>query len=465
MQPIPVGGPVRAICPSDDRRCGRGPGRRCLLEFQLAAPAPTTAPRRRGRSAASPGPAPRRPTFRSRTSPSTRPRRRPRPAARSTGRTTTRPPTPSRSTIRPSRAAATSMAAEEFSATFAKAGSFAYHCNIHSNMKGTVTVSLARRPGADASFRCLVSGTGRPRSTRNRGARPRSRGGCRRVDGDLPRAARAFWDRMTFTGHRPGRARAAHEPPARAVARIRPRDVPLGLGAGRTALRHVRRRRPVRAAVRARRRPRDPRASTRCGRCGRASEIAARLAFVIGPAEELFWRGIVQEALMRRFGRWPGAALAAMAYGGVHAGDRATSRSSGRPAWRARNGARSMRPACRSARSSSATSPGTSGSSSSSRPARPSCNQTWPPRTVLTVMDDRLPAPLAADLDGCLRRPSCATHQDRLYSLALRYVGNAADAEELTQDTFVRAYRALDGLRRASGSSTSTCAPGSPRSC
>ncbi len=48
------------------------------------------------------------------------------------------------------------------------------------------------------------------------------------------------------------------------------------------------------------------------------AEIATRLALVIGPAEELFWRGLVQEALMRRFGRWPGAALAAAAYGGVH---------------------------------------------------------------------------------------------------------------------------------------------------
>jgi membrane protease YdiL (CAAX protease family) len=47
-------------------------------------------------------------------------------------------------------------------------------------------------------------------------------------------------------------------------------------------------------------------------------EIATRLATVIGPAEELFWRGLVQAALMRRFGRWRGAAIAAGAYGGVH---------------------------------------------------------------------------------------------------------------------------------------------------
>ena len=47
-------------------------------------------------------------------------------------------------------------------------------------------------------------------------------------------------------------------------------------------------------------------------------EIATRLALIVGPAEELFWRGLVQESLMARFGRWPGAALAAAAYGGVH---------------------------------------------------------------------------------------------------------------------------------------------------
>jgi membrane protease YdiL (CAAX protease family) len=47
-------------------------------------------------------------------------------------------------------------------------------------------------------------------------------------------------------------------------------------------------------------------------------EIAARLAFVIGPAEELFWRGFVQRRLQERTGRWKGAAVAAFAYGGAH---------------------------------------------------------------------------------------------------------------------------------------------------
>lgn len=49
-----------------------------------------------------------------------------------------------------------------------------------------------------------------------------------------------------------------------------------------------------------------------------SSETALRLVTVIGPAEELFWRGLVQEALMRRYGRWTGAALAAVAYSAVH---------------------------------------------------------------------------------------------------------------------------------------------------
>ena len=47
-------------------------------------------------------------------------------------------------------------------------------------------------------------------------------------------------------------------------------------------------------------------------------ETALRLVTIIGPAEELFWRGLVQEMLMRRYGRWRGAAMAAVAYSAVH---------------------------------------------------------------------------------------------------------------------------------------------------
>jgi len=48
------------------------------------------------------------------------------------------------------------------------------------------------------------------------------------------------------------------------------------------------------------------------------AETAARLVAIIGPAEELFWRGLVQESLMRRYGRWTGAAIAAVAYSAIH---------------------------------------------------------------------------------------------------------------------------------------------------
>ena len=67
--------------------------------------------------------------------------------------------------------------------------------------------------------------------------------------------------------------------------------------------------------------------------------------------------------------------------------------------------------------------------------ARPACYE--------PVMDEpTLLAALADDLDqgfeGLVR-----TRQDRVYSIALRILGEPADAEDVAQDTFVRAYRAL----------------------
>jgi RNA polymerase sigma-70 factor (ECF subfamily) len=58
--------------------------------------------------------------------------------------------------------------------------------------------------------------------------------------------------------------------------------------------------------------------------------------------------------------------------------------------------------------------------------------------------DDRLTADLANDLDGTFERLVLA-HQDRLYTIALRWLGDSRDAEETAQDAFVRAYRALAG--------------------
>ena len=47
-------------------------------------------------------------------------------------------------------------------------------------------------------------------------------------------------------------------------------------------------------------------------------ELAARLALIIGPAEELFWRGLVQARLIEQFGPLPGYVLGTAAYGGAH---------------------------------------------------------------------------------------------------------------------------------------------------
>src|SRR5262245_24210117 len=51
---------------------------------------------------------------------------------------------------------------------------------------------------------------------------------------------------------------------------------------------------------------------------------------------------------------------------------------------------------------------------------------------------------LARDLDGAFEALVIA-HQDRLFTVARRLLGNAHDAEEVAQDAFVRAFRALEG--------------------
>ena len=58
--------------------------------------------------------------------------------------------------------------------------------------------------------------------------------------------------------------------------------------------------------------------------------------------------------------------------------------------------------------------------------------------------DSQLIAALGRDLDGSFEALVLA-HQDRLYSIALRMLGNTRDAEEAAQDALVRAYRALAG--------------------
>lgn len=125
-----------------------------------------------------------------------------------------------------------------------------------------------------------------------------------------------FWQRMTLTGLTLGSYALAVSPEARRV-RIGPREVMLGLASAGTlfatfqagdrfARRYVPRGEEQIREIYGLRTLR-PRA-----------EIGGRLLAVIGPAEELFWRGMVQAAFMRLLGRWRGAAAGSAAYAGVH---------------------------------------------------------------------------------------------------------------------------------------------------
>lgn len=125
-----------------------------------------------------------------------------------------------------------------------------------------------------------------------------------------------FWDRMTATGLTLAGVALSAEPPLRRL-RPRPRHLAEGalVAAGLYGVFRV-------GDVLARRIMPDGAGdieeiyALRQGRSALA--IAARLAAVIGPAEELFWRGHLQERLTRRLGPARGALAATAAYGGVH---------------------------------------------------------------------------------------------------------------------------------------------------
>ena len=126
-----------------------------------------------------------------------------------------------------------------------------------------------------------------------------------------------FWRRMTFTGLGLGSYALALSRPARRV-HIGKAEVAIGLasaavlfGTFQVGDRFARRYVPG-----GERQIRDIYALRELRPRG---EIAARLLAVVAPAEELFWRGLVQAALMRRLGRWRGAAAGAASYAGVHA--------------------------------------------------------------------------------------------------------------------------------------------------
>ena len=63
-------------------------------------------------------------------------------------------------------------------------------------------------------------------------------------------------------------------------------------------------------------------------------------------------------------------------------------------------------------------------------------------RRGLAIEDEALRRRLAEDLDGSFE-DLVRAYQDRLFSFALRVTSRREDAEEVAQDAFVRAYRAL----------------------
>jgi membrane protease YdiL (CAAX protease family) len=126
----------------------------------------------------------------------------------------------------------------------------------------------------------------------------------------------AFWQRMTATGLTLGTLALATEPELRR-ARLRGRDVTIGLAsaAGLYGIFLI----GDRMVRRLLRHGGDEIGDVYALReLGPSPELAARLALVIGPAEELFWRGFVNPRLQRRLGHWPGAAAGSFAYAGAH---------------------------------------------------------------------------------------------------------------------------------------------------
>jgi membrane protease YdiL (CAAX protease family) len=125
-----------------------------------------------------------------------------------------------------------------------------------------------------------------------------------------------FWERMTATGAILGTLAIAGDRSLQRP-RLRPRDVAVGLGtaAGLYGVFQLGDRLARRVL---------PSGDENIGDIyalrdiAPKDEIAVRLAAVIGPAEELFWRGLVQRSISARLGRVPGALAATAAYGGAH---------------------------------------------------------------------------------------------------------------------------------------------------
>lgn len=125
-----------------------------------------------------------------------------------------------------------------------------------------------------------------------------------------------FWNRMTLTGLTLGSLSLFTRPQLRKT-RIGPKDVATGLGSA-AALYVIFQvgDRVARAIL-----PKGAQEIDdiyKLQYLGSKASLAARLTTIIGPAEELFWRGMVQNTLMEAFGKPIGLVLGTAAYGGAH---------------------------------------------------------------------------------------------------------------------------------------------------
>ncbi|MEO8287371.1 MAG: CPBP family intramembrane glutamic endopeptidase [Chloroflexota bacterium] len=125
-----------------------------------------------------------------------------------------------------------------------------------------------------------------------------------------------FWDRMTLTGLALGSLSLKAEPDLRKT-RIVPKDVALGL-ASAAGLYVVFQIGDRIARVILPKGGSEIEAIYSLRRLRSKRELATRLLTIVGPAEELFWRGVVQHHFMKIFGKPVGALLGTAAYGGAH---------------------------------------------------------------------------------------------------------------------------------------------------
>jgi len=125
-----------------------------------------------------------------------------------------------------------------------------------------------------------------------------------------------FWDRMTGTGLVLGTLALASQPKLRKT-HIGPKEILLGLGSAAAlyGIFHIGDRISRKVVPNGGKQIDDIYALKRIRP---RKELMVRLGLVIGPAEEFFWRGFLQEGLMAHFGRFWGTLLGTAAYGGAH---------------------------------------------------------------------------------------------------------------------------------------------------